>query len=92
MERWARLRWLGLLLCLGSTVRGEQVTLVADAHVNAALPAVNSGAISNINVGGGYTGLVQFRPGPAAQWNDREPGGASRSAALHKPGGYRRAH
>ena len=38
----------------------EQVTLVADAHVNAALPAVNSGAISNINVGGGYTGLVQF--------------------------------
>jgi Collagen triple helix repeat (20 copies) len=35
-------------------------TLVADAHVNRALPAVNSGAISNLNVGGGYTTLVQF--------------------------------
>jgi hypothetical protein len=33
---------------------------VADAHVNSALPAVNSGAISNLNVGGGYTTLLQF--------------------------------
>jgi len=37
-----------------------QATLVADAHVNAALPTVNSGGISNVNVGGGYTGLFQF--------------------------------
>ena len=37
-----------------------QAVLVADAHVNAALPAVNSGAISNLRVGGGYTALVQF--------------------------------
>ncbi len=37
-----------------------EATLVADAHVNSALPAVNSGAISNLNVGGGYTALVQF--------------------------------
>ena len=39
---------------------GAQATLVADAHVNSALPAVNSGAISNLNVGGGYTTLLQF--------------------------------
>jgi hypothetical protein len=37
-----------------------QATLVADAHVNIALPAVNSGAISNLDVGGGYTALLQF--------------------------------
>jgi hypothetical protein len=37
-----------------------EATLVADAHVNSALPAVNSGAISNLNVGGGYTSLLQF--------------------------------
>ena len=36
------------------------MTLTADAHVNTALPAVNSGAISNVNVGAGYTGLFQF--------------------------------
>jgi hypothetical protein len=29
-------------------------------HVNSALPAVNSGAISNLNVGNGYTALLQF--------------------------------
>jgi hypothetical protein len=39
---------------------GAQTTLVADAHVNSAFPAVNSGAISNLNVGGGYTALLQF--------------------------------
>ena len=33
---------------------------MADAHVNSALPTVNSGAISNLNVGGGYTALLQF--------------------------------
>lgn len=37
-----------------------EATLVADAHVNSAQPAVNSGAISNLNVGGGYTALVAF--------------------------------
>jgi hypothetical protein len=37
-----------------------QATLVADAHVNSALPTVNSGAISNLDVGGGYTTLLQF--------------------------------
>jgi hypothetical protein len=37
-----------------------EATLVADAHVNSARPAVNSGAISNLNVGGGYTALLQF--------------------------------
>jgi hypothetical protein len=37
-----------------------QATLVADAHVNSAMPTVNSGAISNLDVGGGYTTLLQF--------------------------------
>ncbi len=37
-----------------------EATLVADAHVNSARPAVNSGVISNLNVGGGYTALLQF--------------------------------
>ncbi|HEX3968675.1 MAG TPA: DNRLRE domain-containing protein, partial [Edaphobacter sp.] len=37
-----------------------EATLVADAHVNSARPGVNSGGISNLNVGGGYTALLQF--------------------------------
>jgi hypothetical protein len=37
-----------------------QATLVADAHVSSAQPDVNSGTLSNLNVGGGYTALVQF--------------------------------
>src|SRR5271156_1488356 len=37
-----------------------EATLVADAHVNSARAAANSGAISNLNVGGGYTALLQF--------------------------------
>ena len=58
-----RLR-LGLMvgaLALGAApVFAAQATLVADAHVNQALPAVNSGAISNLYVGAGYTALLQF--------------------------------
>lgn len=51
-----------LLCALGtaSSAWGAQATLIADAHVNSALPAVNSGAISNLDVGGGYTALLQF--------------------------------
>jgi Collagen triple helix repeat (20 copies) len=37
-----------------------EATLVADAHVNSALPGMNSGAISNLKVGGGFTALLQF--------------------------------
>lgn len=37
-----------------------EMTLVADAHVNSARPAANSGTISNLNVGAGYTSLLQF--------------------------------
>lgn len=37
-----------------------QATLLADAHVSSARPTVNSGAISNLNVGAGYTALIQF--------------------------------
>ncbi|MEO7029051.1 MAG: DNRLRE domain-containing protein, partial [Acidobacteriaceae bacterium] len=39
---------------------GAQATLVADAHVSSALPTVNSGTLTNLNVGGGYTALVRF--------------------------------
>ena len=66
IRRWLRLRWLRLWLGLGACAFGAapawgaQATLVADAHVNSALPAVNSGAISNLNVGGGYTTLLKF--------------------------------
>ena len=53
---------LGALLGLLSVARawGAEATLVADAHVNSALPTVNSGAISNLDIGGGYTTLLQF--------------------------------
>src|SRR5207302_410764 len=37
-----------------------EAVLVADAHVNSALPDTNSGAISNLNVGDGYSALLQF--------------------------------
>src|SRR5580693_7447457 len=54
--------WVGLaaLLAMVAPAFAVEATLVADAHVNSALPAVNSGAISNLNVGGGYTALLQF--------------------------------
>ena len=47
-------------LCVSGSVWGQQATLVGDAHVSSAQPGVNSGALSNLNVGGGYTALVQF--------------------------------
>jgi hypothetical protein len=62
--RWNRLpvRLALVFFLVGGAVQLglAQATLVADAHVNAALPTVNSGGISNVNVGGGYTGLWQF--------------------------------
>src|SRR6202044_500051 len=48
------------LLVPGVGAFAAQATLVADAHVNQSLPAVNSGAISNLYVGAGYTALLQF--------------------------------
>src|ERR1039458_6361871 len=71
MCRWNGLRFdrclsvaprvsLALLLWAATPVWGVEPTLVADAHVNSALPTVNSGAISNLEVGGGYTTLLQF--------------------------------
>jgi TGF-beta propeptide len=53
---------LGLAGLLGAALpmHAVEATLVADAHVNSARPAVNSGAISNLNVGSGYTALLQF--------------------------------
>ena len=37
-----------------------EAILLADTHVNSAMPAVNSGTISNLDVGNGYTALLQF--------------------------------
>lgn len=53
---------LGLAALAATTLPALAVdlTLVADAHVNSALPSVNSGTISNLNVGAGYTSLLQF--------------------------------
>jgi collagen type VII alpha len=55
------MRWLGLmcLLLMPVGVRA-QATLVADAHVSSVRPDVNAGTLTNLNVGGGYTALVQF--------------------------------
>jgi len=56
----------GIFLCsiflLSALVpaRAAQPTLIADAHINSALPTTNSGAIANLIVGGGYTTLLQF--------------------------------
>src|ERR1700737_78598 len=56
-----RLLGLGLaIVCAAVPAWAVQATLMSDAHVNSALPAVNSGAISNLYVGAGYTSLLQF--------------------------------
>ena len=53
---------VGLVVLPGaaSPAFAVEATLAADAHVNSARPGVNSGAISNLNVGDGYTALLQF--------------------------------
>ncbi len=51
---------LAALLAGALPARAVEAILVADAHVNSALPGVNSGTISNLNVGAGYTTLLQF--------------------------------
>ena len=47
-------------ICAPKSAWGQDATLVGDAHVSSAQPAVNSGTLSNLNVGGVYTALVQF--------------------------------
>ena len=54
------LRWLGVGCFLMPAVARAQATLAADAHVSSARPTVNAGTLTNLNVGGGYTTLVQF--------------------------------
>src|SRR3954452_13261864 len=51
--------WL-VMACLPVPLARAQATLVADAHVSSARPGVNAGTLTNLNVGGGYTALVQF--------------------------------
>ena len=49
-----------LLVLAGPVAWGGEATLIGDAHVSSAQPTVNSGSLSNLRVGGGYTALVQF--------------------------------
>ena len=64
MDQVLKSCWGWLLLAAiaagGAPALAAQATLVADAHVNSSLPAANSGTLSNLNVGGGYTALLQF--------------------------------
>lgn len=60
------LRWVALAIVLAAwamQASAVELSLTADAHVNAARPSSNSGAISNLNVGAGYTVLLAFDPG-----------------------------
>ncbi|WP_334267757.1 DNRLRE domain-containing protein [Edaphobacter sp. HDX4] len=49
-----------VLLVAAIRASATEATLIADTHVNAARPSANSGTISNLNVGAGYTSLLQF--------------------------------
>ncbi len=60
MGRLRQGAWLLMMVWGGKSAVAVQATLVADAHVNQALPAANSGTISNLYVGNGYTALLRF--------------------------------
>jgi len=48
-------------VCLLAThLSAQTATLIADTHINSAQSAINSGTLSNLNVGNGYTSLLQF--------------------------------
>ena len=49
-------------LLVASAVRADaqQATLLGDAHVSSVRPTVNAGNLSNLDVGGEYTALLQF--------------------------------
>ncbi|WP_260705358.1 DNRLRE domain-containing protein [Edaphobacter flagellatus] len=51
---------VALALMAAIPAAAVEATLMADAHVNSARPTANSGTISNLDVGGGYTALLQF--------------------------------
>jgi hypothetical protein len=82
--------WVGLaaMLAMVAPAFAVEATLVADTHVNSALPAVNSGAISNLNVGDGYTALLQFDLGGIAGGNYGGAGVACGAAVVLQPRGY----
>ena len=62
VAKFVRLAALAAFLGIAAEERALAVeaTLVADTHVNSARATANSGAISNLNAGGGYTALLQF--------------------------------
>lgn len=55
-----RVALVWVLVCSVSVASAQQATLVGDAHISSAQPTVNSGSLSNLNVGNGYTALVAF--------------------------------
>ncbi len=57
---WKSLFFALITLVASRSALAVQATLVADTHVSSAQPDVNSGTLSNLNVGGGYTTLLQF--------------------------------
>jgi len=55
-----------LLVFVALGLRGQQATLLGDSHVSSARTLVNAGNLSNLDVGGGSTALVQFDLGTLA--------------------------
>lgn len=60
IRRRMRLGFAALLALASHAAYAVEATLIADAHVNSALPNANSGSLANLNVGNGYTTLLQF--------------------------------
>ena len=59
-QLWLLATFIAFLATPTKQLAAAQLTLTADAHVNSAQPAVNSGTISNLDVGGGYNAFLQF--------------------------------
>ena len=49
-----------LFAAAGLSAFASSATLVADTHVSTAQPSLNFGTLTNLDVGNGYTSLVQF--------------------------------
>ncbi|MGA7156433.1 MAG: DNRLRE domain-containing protein, partial [Acidobacteriaceae bacterium] len=65
LRRGGRLRAAAIVLlvagsCALRSAWAQDATLMGDAHVSSAQPTVNSGSLSNLNIGGVYTALAQF--------------------------------
>lgn len=59
-RRFSQLLLFVLLVCTCGVASATQATLTGDTFVSASQPAANFGALSNLYVGNGDTGLLQF--------------------------------